>query len=66
MPGVWATVTNSQVFNWVKLIHDKGIKTDCLSISDIKPTKDEIQEIEGTIGGKFYTAHKYGFLISGV
>ncbi len=66
MPGVWATVTNSQVFNWVKLIHDKGIRTDCLSISDIKPTKDEILEIENIIGGKFYTASRYGFMISDV
>lgn len=53
MPEVWVTVTQSQVFNWIKLINEEGIKTDCISITPNKHDKKGVEEIEKAISGRF-------------
>ena len=59
LPGIWATVTNSQVFNWIKLINDKGVDTDCVSLSNRKLKEKDIKSIEEAIGGKLYQFSSY-------
>ena len=54
MPEVWVTVTQSQVFNWVKLVNEGGISTDCISITTNKLSSKEVIRIEESIGGRFY------------
>ena len=53
MPEVWVTVTHSQVFNWLKIIGEQGIPTDCISITTNKLSKSEVLEIENLISAKF-------------
>ncbi len=57
MPEVWVTVTQSQVFNWIKLISDKNISTDCISITTKKNTDSTVKKIEKSINGKFIEIH---------
>ena len=59
MPEVWVTVTQSQVFNWVKLVNDAGISTDCISITNHKNSEEDVQKIENSINGKFFQVHDY-------
>jgi glycosyltransferase involved in cell wall biosynthesis len=53
MPEVWVTVSHSQVFNWIKLVNEHGISTDCISITNQQLKKEEISKIEESIHGKF-------------
>ena len=53
MSEIWETVTQSQVFNWIKLVNQRDIESDCLSITTQKITNKEVQVIEDIIGGKF-------------
>ena len=67
MPEVWVTVTQSQVFNWVKVINDSGGSTDCISITDSKMSQEDVEKIENSIHGKFYQVHDYKrFLLSDI
>ena len=66
MPGVWATVTNSQVFNWIKLIDQKGINTDCVSITNTKLSDDAVAKIEDDLGAKFYQISSFPYLIGDI
>lgn len=63
MSEVWVTVTQSQVFNWIKLFTQRGLSTDCISITPEKKNITEIKEIENSIGGKFIEVHDYRTLI---
>jgi glycosyltransferase involved in cell wall biosynthesis len=65
MPEVWVTVTQSQVFNWIKLINqeDDEISTDCISITNDKNSKKDVKEIESLIEGKFIEIHNFKRLI---
>jgi len=63
MPEVWVTVTQSQVFNWIKLLSDEGIETDCLSITAKKNNVAEVNKIEESISGKFIEIHNYKKLL---
>ena len=38
MSEIWETVTQSQVFNWIKLVNQRDIESDCLSITTQKIT----------------------------
>ncbi len=62
MPEIWVTVTQSQVFNWIKLINEKGISTDCVSISTKKNTPDNVKLIEKSLKGRFYEIHNFNKL----
>ncbi len=53
MPEVWVTVTQSQVFNWIKLVNEKGISTDCISIASTKHNTDIVNEFEKSLSGNF-------------
>jgi len=57
MPEVWATVTESQVFGWVKLANDNGYTTHCLSILDfrkyLRNRSIDKRKIASQIGGRF-------------
>ena len=64
MPSVWATVTNSQVFNWIKLLDEKGIETDCISITNEKLPKEEVDMINNEINGSFHQISYKRYLIS--
>ena len=66
MPKVWRTVTNSQVFNWVKIINEHGISSDCISISKQVLDKDSVNEIEKLINGKFYQHNIFSPLLNDV
>jgi glycosyltransferase involved in cell wall biosynthesis len=63
MPEVWVTVTQSQVFNWVKLVNENGISTDCISITKSKNNVESVNIIEESIGGKFIEIKNYKTLI---
>ena len=63
MPRVWVTVTQSQVFNWIKLVNERGISTDCISITDKKIPQDEVRKIEESIQGKFIQVHDFKRLL---
>lgn len=64
MPSVWATVTNSQVFNWIKLLDEKGIETDCISITNEKLSKEEADIINSEINGQFHQISYKRYLVS--
>ena len=59
MPEVWVTVTQSQVFNWIKLLNEEGIETDCISITSSKNNDDEVKKIETSISGRFIEIHNH-------
>lgn len=63
MPNVWVTVTQSQVFNWIKLINEEGISTDCISISSKKHSDQDVKKIEDSISGRFIEIHDFSRLI---
>ena len=63
MPEVWVTVTQSQVFNWIKLVNERGISTDCISITDKKIPQDDVRKIEKSINGKFIQVHDFKRLL---
>lgn len=63
MPNVWVTVTQSQVFNWIKLVNEEGISTDCISISSKKHSDQDVKKIEDSISGRFIEIHDYSRLI---
>ena len=63
MPEIWVTVTQSQVFNWVKLINEAGIPTDCISITSKKNNKEAVNKIEEHINGRFIEVHDFRKLI---
>ncbi|MCF6296964.1 MAG: glycosyltransferase [Flavobacteriaceae bacterium] len=63
MSEVWVTVTQSQVFNWIKLINQKGIPTDCISITTKKSSKKDVEKIEESIEGNFIEIHNRKRLI---
>lgn len=63
MPEVWITVTQSQVFNWVKLVNQSGISTDCISIASNKLDSNEVKNIEKEIEGRFIQIKNYKTLI---
>lgn len=63
MPEVWVTVTQSQVFNWIKLVNENGIPTDCISVTTHKSSKETIKKIENSIQGRFIEIHNYNKLI---
>ena len=54
MPEVWVTVTESQVFNWIKLVNTAGISTDCISVSNKKSSAKEIERFKKSLGGDFF------------
>ncbi len=66
MPNVWRTVTESQVFNWIKIINENGIETDCISLTRNKQNAKRIHEIENNIKGKFYQFFFYGPLVNDI
>ena len=53
MPSVWRTVTESQVFNWIKLFNVGGLSTDCISITNRMLEEKEVRNIENKLYGKF-------------
>ena len=57
MPEVWATVTESQVFGWVRLANDSGFTTHCLSILDfrkyLRNRRIDKRKIASQLGGRF-------------
>ena len=63
MPEVWVTVTQSQVFNWVKLVNENGISTDCISITTKKLSKKNVENIEESIKGNFFEIKNHKRLI---
>ena len=63
MPEVWVTVSKSQVFNWIKLINEYGISTDCLSITPKKLDRKNVKLIESEIKGDFYQIKNRKLLI---
>ena len=63
MSEIWETVTQSQVFNWIKLVNQRDIESDCLSITTQKITNKEVQVIEDIIGGKFIKVKDYRRLV---
>ena len=63
MPEVWSTVTQSQVFNWIKLVNEKGISTDCISITAKKHKKKDVEKIEKSLLGSFIEIHDFKKLI---
>ncbi len=63
MPEVWVTVTQSQVFNWIKLVNEQGLSTDCISITDKKNSQEDVRKIEESIQGKFIQVHDFKRLL---
>ena len=63
MPEVWVTVTQSQVFNWIKLVNERGISTDCISITDKRTPQDDVRKIEESIKGEFIQIHDFKRLL---
>ena len=66
MPKVWRTVTDSQVFNWVRIVNDNGVNTDCISLSKTKESSESIRKIEEKIGGKFYQYNIYSPILNDI
>jgi len=66
MPEVWGTVSNSQVFNWIKLIDQMGISTDCISLSKNFVDLEKVDEIESKMGIKFQQFRPYFMIINDV
>lgn len=63
MPEVWVTVTQSQVFNWIKLVNENGISTDCISITNNKKSAEDVERIEKAIKGNFIQVHDFRRII---
>ncbi len=63
MPEVWVTVTQSQVFNWLKLVNENGIATDCISFTPTRSSKEVVKEIEISIKGDFIEIYDFQRLI---
>ena len=59
MPEIWVTVTQSQVFNWIKKLNSMGIQTDCVSITDKKLNDVDKKIIEESINGQFHQVYNY-------
>ena len=51
---VKVTVTQSQVFNWVELLNEQGIETDCVSLTPEKISESQSRKLEESFGGQFY------------
>lgn len=66
VPAVWKTVTQSQVFNWIKIISEYGITTDCISLTGNKLGEKEVEEIENQINGRFYQRSVYPILLNDI
>ena len=64
MPAVWRTVSESQVFNWIELINEAGLSTDCISISKKSQSKENIKKIERSLKGRFYQYYLLPDIIS--
>lgn len=64
MPKVWRTVTDSQVFNWVRIVNDNGVSTDCISFSKTKEDSVSISNIEKKIGGNFIQYNIYSPILN--
>lgn len=66
VPAVWKTVTQSQVFNWIKIISEYGITTDCISLTGNKLSKKEVVDIENQLNGRFYQRSVYPMLLNDI
>jgi len=60
MPQIWKTVTQSQIFGWLRLQKNKGYPSNCISLTSNK-IKIDTEYINNQIGGIF-TQHRIMFI----